>query len=144
MTLRELTQAKQNGRPVIMSSLVNGEIEYKCVKAILRRKYNGVDQYQAVLVDKCGNSETRCSPEQVKYKEPVTLLGRLSYDIESDRYQIICHDTTQYIKGGQSLEVAIGNEWISAKLTYSDVTEDWYLAGIGRKDIDGLVIKVTT
>lgn len=70
MTNDELKQALFNKRPVIHNMPLLGEIEYKCVSAIIYRvnKQSKLD-ISAELTDICGHSVSTVDPALLRYKE---------------------------------------------------------------------------
>ncbi len=70
MTNDELKQALFNKRPVIHNKPPLGEIEYKCVSAIIYRvNKEGKLDISAELTDICGHSVSTADPAQLRYKE---------------------------------------------------------------------------
>ena len=70
----ELKDALQNRRPVIAQWPTTGDIEYERVYEIVY----GIDEDDNItvsveLLSKCGHSVTRCKPENIRYKHPITL-----------------------------------------------------------------------
>lgn len=68
MNNAELKEALFNGKPVIHKPLHGGEIEYKCVYAIIYKNKKGKLQIQAKLLDKNGNSVSVVDPERIELK----------------------------------------------------------------------------
>lgn len=70
MTNDELKQALFNKRPVIHNAPTIGEIEYKCVSAIIYRvNKEGKLTISAELTDKYEHSVSIVDPYKVRYKE---------------------------------------------------------------------------
>ena len=141
MTIEELRAARHNGRPVILRTITNAELEYPCVKSIMQRTRNGRIEYQAVLEDYCGHSITRCDPAGLRYKEDSAVMpsGTLVYDPEEDRCWIDYPDKpAEYLRGGQRREGLVDAQWITTQLDFVEDAEAWRLIGVDQTDISGL------
>lgn len=70
MSNEELKEALMNRRPVIVTTPLIGEIEYKYVSAIIyRRKDDGTVDVAAEVLDKCLHSVCIVDPKHIQYKE---------------------------------------------------------------------------
>lgn len=70
------------------------------------------------------------------------ICGKLVYNPETDRYEIESMDNLSLdLHAGTPLEVAIRKEWIATRIEYSWKRYAWYLVGINREDIDGLLVR---
>lgn len=72
MDNNELKEALLNGRPVIYTDLLLGDIEYRCVSGVIYRTKKGAITVSAELEDKNRHSVTVVRPEQVRYKSEVS------------------------------------------------------------------------
>lgn len=70
------------------------------------------------------------------------ICGKLVYNPETDRYEIESMDNLPLdLHAGTPLEVAIRKEWVPTRIEYSWKRSAWYLVGINREDIDGLLVR---
>ncbi len=69
MNNEELKEALVSGRPVIFDMPSLGQLEYKCVSAIIYRHICGKLKITAELEDKCGHSVTIVDPKDIRFKE---------------------------------------------------------------------------
>ncbi|MBE6671611.1 MAG: hypothetical protein E7593_05355 [Ruminococcaceae bacterium] len=69
MTGEDLKEALLSGIPVIYNDIVNGDIECKCVCAIVYTNNNGKIRCSAELLDNNLKGHYSCSPERIRFIE---------------------------------------------------------------------------
>lgn len=69
MNNTELKEALFNQRPVILKTILLGDVEYSKVSALIYRAADGKTQISAELYDKNSNSVIVALPKYIRYKE---------------------------------------------------------------------------
>ncbi len=71
------------------------------------------------------------------------IFGRLQYNEETGRFEIVNREdgASADLHAGQALDVAVKKEWVPTHIKYNWQRQAWYLVGINRTDIDGLIAR---